>query len=363
MDLSVVNTTLNTVAKFINEVRNVKNYYNNKSLADISKLTRVEPLTIVSKDLLSFEPMQDVQQAVLSMFSAHYLQAMNIVAGIQHVEVVKALDKLNPARDDTGFLLSESLTRESVSFSLEAYKYSLPRDGITYVQESGKDIDLNDVTNLSVGRMIKVTIGYPANEEAGTKAGSCEVPVNIRLMASSIPNGSITRILAHQTEDTSLVERYHAWRSGRISFIKDLIFAQDLIDENKRALIQDDSRTLETIMSRVSNNKKYGLLTRNPSLASASNIFVISEEVAKELESKLGGKLSNPSIRNKAFENTYMMLLVIVDREWNRVTFYTRGITESTDLSLKDIKAKSGNKGPDLLDMMKAMNMGMNASF
>lgn len=364
MDLSVVNTTLNTVAKFINEVRNVKNYYNNKSLADISKLTRVEPLTIVSKDLISFEPMSDVQQAVLSMFSAHYLQAMNIIAGIQNVEVVKALDKLNPARDETGFLLSESLTRESVGISLEAYKYSLPRDGVALVQEAGdKGVDLNDVVNLSVGRMIKVTIAYPQNDETGAKAGACEIPVNIRLMASSIPNGSIVRILAHQTEDTGVVERYHAWRSGRISFIKDLIFAQDLIDENKRALISDDSRTLEAIMSRVSNNKKYGLLTRNPSLASASNIFVISEEVARELESKLGGKLSNASIRNKAFENTYTMLLVVVDREWNRVTFYTRGCQEATDLSLKDIKNKSGSKGPDLMDMMKAMNMGMNASF
>ena len=190
MDLSVVNTTLNTIAKFVNEVRNVKNYYNNKSLADISKLTRVEPLTIVSKDLISFEPMSDVQQAVLSMFSAHYLQAMNIIAGIQHVEVVRALDKLNPNRDETGFLLSESLTKESVGLSLEAYKYSLPRDGVSLVQESDKGVDLSDVVNLSVGRMIKVTIGYPANDETGEKGGSVEIPVNIRLMASSIPSVS-----------------------------------------------------------------------------------------------------------------------------------------------------------------------------
>ena len=230
MDLSVVNTTLSTIAKFINQVRTVQNYYNNKSLADISKLTRVEPLTILSKDLISFEPMSDVQQAVLSMFTAHYLQAMNIIAGIQHVEVVKALDKLNPARDETGFLLSESLSRESLGLSLESYKYSLPRDGVTFALESDKSKeDLSSIVNLSVGRMINVTIAYPANEETGEKGGSCSVPVNIRLMASCIPNSSIARILAHQTEDTGLVERYHAWRSGRISFIKDLIFAQDLI--------------------------------------------------------------------------------------------------------------------------------------
>ena len=385
MDPLTIGTTLSAITKIVSDVRNSDEYkqgkktvgqaalvykhYKDASLSDLSKLTRVEPLAIVSKDLVSFEPMVDVQQAVLSIFTAHYLQAVNIVSNVQSVELIKALDRLNPARDKTGFLLSQSLESHESSFlTQEAYRYSLPRDGVDLAFEDKKEgaAQLDDIVNLSVGRMINVKFGYttkPTDEKPRGEDHSCTIPINIRLMASTIPNRAIIGVLAHQTEDTGLVERYHAWRSGRISFIKDLIFAQDLIDEHKRASISDDSRTLQTIASRVAAHKTFGLLTQNPSLATASNIFVISEEVARELESKLGGKLSNAATRNKAFENTYAMLIVVVDREWNRVTFYTRGCAEATDLSLKEIKNKSGSKGPDLMDMMKAMNMGMNASF
>lgn len=366
MSIAIIGSALATISQFIEQFKQTDVYKTGKvaykanatmSLSDISKLTKVEPLTIVSKDLVSMEEMQDIQQAVLSIFTAHYLQAVNIIGSINNVEVIKALDRLNPNRDHTGFILSQTL--ESVnSLSQESYKYSLPRDGVSLVSEAsdgGKDYDLNENVNLSVGRLIEVKF---AHDE-----GVCRIPVNIRLIVSTIPNRAISGILAKSKEDNSLVERYHAWRSGRISFIRDLVFAQDLIDEHKRATISDETRTVEAIMRRVANNRKFGLLTMNPSLATASNIFVISEEAAKEVEVALGGKLSNPSIRNKAFENTYAMIIAVVDRNWNRVTFYTRNNSEATDLSFKEIKNKSGNKGPDLLDMMKSLNMGMSASF
>ena len=61
MDFGVVNTTLQAVAKLINDVRNnVTNYYTTKSLAEVTKLTRVEPLTIVSKDCVNLEYMPDI---------------------------------------------------------------------------------------------------------------------------------------------------------------------------------------------------------------------------------------------------------------------------------------------------------------
>ena len=133
-------------------------------------------------------------------------------------------------------------------------------------------------------------------------------------------------ILASKTEDASLTERYHAWRAGRISFIRDFIFAQDLIDESKRAMIGDETGTIQEIIRRVNNSKRYGLLTQNPSLVSASNIFVFTEATARDLEMKLGGPLKNAKIREKAFNNTYAMIITVIDREREIVTFYIRGI-------------------------------------
>jgi hypothetical protein len=380
MDYSIVNTALQNIAKIVNNIRdNFTNYYSDRSLTESTKLTRVEPLTIISKDCLNLEYMQDVQQGVLSIFCGYYLQAISLLTKVNDVEVVRILDKLNPDRDETGFLLDERLSRESIhTLVLENYQYSLPTSSRIALEEdladthgTGPDKDtmksLNEISALSVGKMLNVEIAYTKcagdEEVLDNPIRAVKIPINVRLMASVIPNSTIGHLLTYKTEDNGIVERFHAWRSGRIGFIKDLIFCQDLIDEFKKATVGDETDTMQEIIRRVNNSKKYGLLTKNPSLVSASNIFIFSEEVAREVESKLGGKLSNHRIRQKAFENTYAMMIVVIDREWERVTFYSRGIAASTDLSIKEIKFASKGKGPELMDILKSFNQGLAPSF
>ncbi len=458
MDLSVINTTISTVAGYINQAVNAANYVTTKSMSDITKLTRVEPLTILSKDLINLEYMPDVQQSLLSLFSAYYLQAVSVLTTINNVEVIKVLDRLNPNRDETGWLLAESLeSLPSSQLCIESYKYALPGTAALALEEDDNTQQINNISNLSVGKLLHVKISFKgdvitsvqnidngstkndttnvAYDKGGSftsskgrdtgkdnhigynKKGndpregygkgdqydkshdkndlsihdknsisgnnsrsdidndvthktitknadqSVTIPIAVRLMASVIPNTSITHIVASKNEDRGIVERFHSWRAGRISFIKDLIFCQDLIDEHKKALIGDETDTYQEIVRRVNNAKKFGLLTKNPSLVSASNLFVISEQVAKEIEQKLGGKLSNKRIRDKAFDNTYAMIIVVVDREWERVTFYTRGVAASTDLSIKEIKNASKGKGSDVLDIFRSLQMGSQVSF
>lgn len=371
MDLGIINTTLQHIAKVINAVRsNFTNYYTTKSLSDATKLTRVEPLTILSKDCINLEYIPDVLHSGLNIFSGYYLQAVGMLTRVNHVEVVKILDKLNPDRDETGFLMmhQDGIARESSrTLSLESYRHSLPTFGVPALEDDDDNAKMAlEVSNLSVGKLLNVQICFDDEGAASlrdAKPKTVTVPVSVRLMTSVVPNATIAHLLASKTEDIGVVERYHAWRAGRIGFIKDLIFCQDLIDEHKRAIIGDETGTAAEIMRRVNNSKKYGLITKNPSLVSASNIFVITEEIAREIESKLGGKLSNPKVREKAFENTYAMIIVVIDREFERVTYYTRGVAASTDLSVKEIKAASKGKGPDIGDIMKSFMMGSGASF
>ena len=373
MDFGFVKTTLSTIAQFITAFKNTTGYYTTKSLPEATKLTRVEPLAIVSTDCLTLDYMPDVMQSMLSMFSGYYLQAVDLLTKVNDVEVVRILDKLNPDRDESYFLLYHDEDRHhrpvleslvKANFSLEAYKHSLPtRATVQFAMEDNdKNFQkLNEVSNLSIGKLLNVKITYGSDNEQKPKF--VEIPVSVRLLASAIPNSSIAHLMAHQTEDLSLVERYHAWRSGRISFIRDLMFCQDLIDEHRRARMGDESGTMQEIMRRVLNSKKYGILSKNPSLVSASSLFVITEDLARDVESKLGGKLSNAKVRQKMFENTYAMIVCVIDREYERVTFYTRGIAASASFSVKEIKANAKGKGPDIMDLMKSFNMGAPAMF
>lgn len=371
MPLTAVYAGIDRIANVVNYIKNnITSYYTDNSLVESTKLTRVEPLLIVSRDVMNLDYSQDVANSMLSMFSGYYLQAVAMLSNVNSIEVIRILDRLNPDRDSSGWLLSEQKTSlESMkTLELESYKYSLPlaasRNTSMALENKNFEVNLkesiNAMSNMSVGKLLNVEIGV--NTEKG--AAVVTVPINVRLLANTIPNDTIQQILAGKTEDTSIVERYHAWRSGRISFIKDLIFAQDLIDESKRAHMKDETDTIDEIYRRVNNSKKFGLLTKNPSLVSASNLFVISETVARDIEQRMKGKLSNKRVRDKIFSNSYAMVIAVVDRDYERVTFYTRGIDSATDVSLRELKAANRTKdSTDIADILKQITAGNAPSF
>jgi len=388
MSIASIDTALQTIARLVNQIKdNVTSYYTDTSLVDVTRLMRVEPLCIISRDCMSLEYMPDVTQSLLTQFCAYYLQAVNMLTRVDHVEIVKVLDRLNPDRDGTGFLLSEKLSAESMALEhmvTDNYRHGLPTRHLRLAVETlSKELhehayDIKDINekimmeaaNLSVGKTLNVHINY-ATDTTQHAEGTGAVPkdaratlkVSVRLLASLIPNETITTIITSKKEDMSISERWHSYRSGRISFINDLIFCQDVLDEYKRAMLMDDTGTMQEMIRRVNNAKKFGILTKNPSLVASSNLFVISEEVARNIESELGGKLSNPAVREKAFDSTYAMIIAVVNRDWKRVTFYTRGIAAGTDLSVNELKSASKDKGADIMETLKQFNMGMPASF
>lgn len=354
-----------TVIQTINDVVNNRLIRNTRdtSLVDITAPARVEPLCVIGADCVHLEYMPDIMQTLQSIFTGYYLQAVALTANVEGVKVMKTLDRLNPNRNMPALIATESWRLAS-----EAYKYRLPTStnkvAMEAEQESVKtnlDKDtfstVSDVSNLCVGKMVKVSI---KNEE--DKA--FDLMVSVRLMVNQLPEHVITQILAMEGDGNAIgfSERYHAWRAGRISFIKDLVLCQDLISEHRKALMKDKEGVYSEIISRVNKLKTAGFLENNPSLNVASNLYVISENTAAKIEEKLGGKLSNPRIRQKMFSSSYAMIIVVVDRQWERVTFYTRGIAVGTQLGLRDLKNANKGSGPSIEDIMKAFVLGNNPS-
>lgn len=352
-------------------------YYADQSITQFAKITQVEPITVVSADLLTNDNTPVIMQTMLSIFTAYYLQAANIIAAVDSARIIKTLDRLNPDRDASGYLMNLSSEEATYRLGLESnYKYKLPsifkpsteddsdekknESALGFRNTPTTGTSLTEAANLAIGRLIEVKF----EGKSGKDNKSVVVNVRVRLAPVILANVVVEKILALKTDSTSLVERYHAWRSGRIKFIRDLIFCVDLIDEQKKAMMYDENGVYSETMRRRNNAKKYGLLTSNPSLASASSIYVISEEVASKIEQKFSGKFSEKRVIDKVFENTAAMLIAVYDREWDRVTFYTRGIHQSSDYSIKELKSvnKSDN-GIDLKDLMKTFTMGQSPSF
>lgn len=366
------NSTLTAVAKMVDYFRsNVAGHLSDQSLSKVTKITRVEPLTVVSHDCVNYEHLPVLMDTLSSLYSGFYLQAVAILTRLNNIETVRILDKLTPDRDATGFLLQSKAITESIQLQLaENYIHSLPTRQVMALERqvsgqepiAGKDIgkQLHEMTNLAVGRLLNVEIS--AENSAGV-VSTYVIPMTVRLSPALLNEESISHIFTHRKEDTGLVERYHAWRAGRISLIKDAIFCQDLIREYRRAAIKDQTGTLQEIVRRVNNSRTFGLLTKNPSLATASNLYLISKNTAKMIEGKTGQSFKTLQGREKILENTYAMIVGVVDPEWDQVTFYYDGIAQPSTFTIRQLKTANGNKGPDIGDIVKSLMVGQAPTF
>lgn len=352
-------TLLGKLAKAVTKGQKVS------SLSDLARPARVEPLVIIDKPLAEQPYMEDVMKMALTTFAGYYMQAVAMVMNVGRVETLRVLDSLNPHRSQGGL----NDVKDAV-WSKESYAHGLPslesfsepmeknlivsmeagedKPGLTVNDESVKK--LYEVENLAVGKLINVELKDGENQ--------AKMPILLRLIPTKVTPQVLTHIFTATTKNSSWKERYHLWRAGQIRLVRDLIFSVDLIDEHRKALVNDTSNVYMTMNDRRRNNSMKAAYTDVPSMADASNIAVISKETAKDIGRAMHGKIESAKVRKKLFDATYLILLVVVDEQWERVTVYHRGLDMPTEMSFREIKAQEKGKGPDITEILKAYQLG-----
>ena len=355
---SVLSTVMDTYAK----AQAVGSHLKTSSLVSATSVARVEPIVIVDKDCLFLEYLPDILQSTQSIFVGYWLQALSLITNVGDVNVGRVLDKLNPNRkvDTNGFLetiVNAGIGKENYTYASESMKYKLPTIAMEAKGDKGdkdsaiaKVDNVAELANLSIGKLINVTIKNNGQEAV--------IPISFRLMVNTLPPASCVQLLSQGSVDLSFSERWFKWRAGRISFIKDLVFCQDLIREQKRTLMTDKDGVYSEIAKRAKNSKLASFFSKNPSLAEASNIVVISEETAMQLRVKHNLNLDNFKDRQKIFDKTYAMILVVIDRNYERVNMYHYGISTSTSVGLRDIKVANKGSGPNIMEVLAAFKGG-----
>lgn len=343
-----------------------------KSLITYTKSTRSEPVTVVDMRLLNHESLTDILHGATSLYCGYYLQAIAISTNIGNVNVVRLLEKVSPSRDPieaAGLFLEGGISAESYQYKLPGPDLFIPilsmearRD---YTDEpppaettaQGRD-SMNIAAasaNLSVGKLFDVEINSDGQR------GS--IPVSVRLIVSPMDTQILRNVLTYAGKDNSMKERYYGLKSGRLKFIADGVFAKDLIREHREMMMKDTSGQYSEMVSRANKNRLAGLLSLSPSVNTAANIYVIDSTTAKEVEGILGGKLDDPKIRGRIMDKGYMMLLYVVNSDYNTVKVYFEGISLPTELSLRDIKQINKNGGMDVAEVLRTLQLGQAPRF
>lgn len=363
--------------------------HNADSLIQVSQPARVEPITLIDQRAQQLPYITDVMNSLSSIFSGYYMQAVSLLCNVGSVNVIKLLDRLSPSRlgwTDQVFaklggnrpsmemmapLLLPDFRQPDLGFESadvgEAVKGAMQNAKDLATEETGskgfrigvsKDLNpaINESVNLSVGKMLEVKID--------SNGSSAVFPISVRLLATIIDPQSLVHILSDGSSATnSFMERIHAWRAGDKRFWADLILCQDLIAEHRKALMNDKSNVYADMLARRKNNSRAALISGEPSVATASNLVVITQESAKELERRIGGQLKDFAVRKRVFDSTYVMIMAVIDPEWEHITFYSNGISTPIKLSINQLKTSNKGTGPDVMDILKAFQLGSAPSF
>ncbi len=339
------------------------------SLIDYTRPMRVEPIVVIESNLVFWSSMQDLMQSLQSLISGLYLQAIAISTTVGKIEVHRHLDKLNPSRsvadsaaDSAGWILASENYKIGLPFpskrvALENISQMIADDRMRETSSGfGRDTakELKEVTNLSVGKMLMVEITDGLHQAT--------IPVSIRLKASTYTTQGMINMLNNEKKDNSVKERYHAWRSGEIEGIRDWVFCRDMIVAHRKKLRQDPEGLYAQMLARRRANQLSTIVSANPSVATASNMVIVSSTTIKELEKEISGRFSDFKTREKLLEDTTIMIVAVVDTGYDRVTIYSLGIPETTEISAADLKVANKGNGPDVSDILKAYQVGASPS-
>lgn len=364
-------TAIGTLSQLFKDVKKdidpvigaIKNAGTN-DLITLTKVCRMEPLVLVD-DRLRLEPsMPDVLQVITSLIAGYYIQTFAVLGKIDGIDVIGTLDKLNPARTGIGLnSLEENQRTQShrvgngngigfYSIGLEAMDDDakaddqVEKDGtVSYKTDKNTVSEITQITNLAVGKMIKVTMS--ANGK------SVEIPITIRVKPITTDQDTIVATLALGSNKNTTKQRWMRFRAGELSF-SNMLFGDDVIAQHKSVLIKDKSGFYAEVVRRAQGNAKKGILSGNLSLATDSNVIIITAETALKTSRELGGSLDDFAIREQVFKTIHCNILIIIDQNRGMITFHYRGERIGNKMSLQDIKMANKGTGPDIMSIFSA---------
>ncbi len=337
------------------------------SLIEYTKPMRVEPIVLVDRDCAYYEGIDDVMQSLLSIFSGYYLMAVSLSTQIGNISVLQKLGSLNPDRDP----ITEAGVTGYKLLTMESYQYALPHHGEGDIKpvfesfyepiESKDKFGINDKMAADIGKTIaeaaNMSVGKILSVELTDGRAKINIPVNVRLLANLIPAESLIRILTDGGVDKTWKARWHSWRAGRLSSIKDMIFCQDLIDEHRKKLMDNNAGIYGNIVNRKRKNQLSTILSGLPSVATASNMVVMSSDTRTRIEVDGKTNFENFNSRESFFSETSLMIIAVIDKAWDRVTFYHRSIPETTEIPTRTLKGVN-KAGVDVKDVLQAYRLG-----
>jgi len=345
--LSATNSSSNTIVDRVKEDPSTAIKGGLVSITEEISPLLIDPRVVISTDLRGIPEIENILYILNDTFAVYYLQAFTMISDIVDIRTKKVLKSLSSIkRDNTsklGPIVLEDMSLMGDEFALEAKKEI-------------SDVKGRQNKEFSSYNLVKVLDVSVTVTDKKDKDSTITIPVTIRLNPVYVPNDVLDGILGASKARHSLMNRLDDLRSGNISFVKDFLLNMDLRKEHQRLLMKDPTGMYYEVSTKVNKAIRNYATQGVKGYGAFYNMAIISEDDAKRMETALGGSFTKKRIRDKLFARNYVTIMAVVDREWERVTFYTRDIDAFGTISFEMLKDKKASNDRDMMSLLQSVS-------
>ena len=367
------------------------------SLTEFAKQSMINSRVYIEKNLATDEILTPLMQNIMSLYCGLVFTAVNLnqnICGSKTVRDISSTVSSAEAFDAR----QKSNTFDSAMTLMKDYFVGSNKDNLLnrpYASmKRNSDNDANRTQIISDNRQIdnrdystSTKIDLKSNSVIDPEPKSVSLPsgrilnipmltdgkssFNLQLLIQLFPffiETDVAQEFINLNFTPSFWRRFTQFQAGEISFFKDFIFSCDLREKRMKALIKDKTGGLADMINKQKNAvaSHWMNFIRKPGTEKiniASTILILNKNSVDKALNKNGIDLKSSSNRKKFFENSYCMMLVVVDQMYNEVDIYYNGIEAVSTFKYEQIKRESKKDSTDLVSIMKSYAQGLAPKF
>ena len=365
------------------------------SLTEFAKQSMINSRVYIEKNLATDEILTPLMQNIMSLYCGLVFTAVNLnqnICGSKTVRDISSTVSSAEAFDAR----QKSNTFDSAMTLMKDYFVGSNKDNLLnrpYASmKRNSDNDANRTQIISDNRQIdnrnySTKVDLKTNSVIDPEPKSVSLPsgrilnipmltdgkssFNLQLLIQLFPffiETDVAQEFINLNFTPSFWRRFTQFQAGEISFFKDFIFSCDLREKRMKALIKDKTGGLADMINKQKNAvaSHWMNFLRKPGTEKiniASTILILNKNSVDKALNKNGIDLKSSSNRKKFFENSYCMMLVVVDQMYNEVDIYYNGIEAVSTFKYEQIKRESKKDSTDLVSIMKSYAQGLAPKF
>lgn len=328
------------------------------SLPAFTKSTQIASTAYIQDILKNDEVLPDVLQCAQQLYTAWILAAINLNNFIDGTSTkVKDALALIASESFKNMNLTHIFTEDIIN-GLENFS-GIATEDTKLVAKANQD--LNKDVKLPVGRTVELEI-------KGVSGQSNTINVHVSVYPQFIPE-SISHTVVKLGKQELLRERWFKVKTGEYKFFKDFLFELNRRKDIKRAIKDDSTGLLLSIIQKQESAfgrwiqkvwaSAYNQIARknvNISQNIANSIYIFNKADFDYWCKESNIKMNVPSSRDELMYRLMAMMIVVIDPDFRSVEMYFNGISNFGEYTYSQISTQSKSEKYDLAYIMQSFS-------